>query len=222
MIDSIGSAAATSLTTPTSPSDGTSRTALGQNEFLTLMITQLRNQDPFKPLEPTEFLGQLAQFGTVSGIEGVKASLGDLSASLQGTQLLNGASLIGHSALLRANSAPVRDSGGIAGGVDVPGGYNSVEITVADIAGTEIRRFQIPAQSGWTRFEWDGRDATGEKAVPGQYVIRATAGTGNSSSALATWLEARIDSVAVDPTNASLLVNTSMGAVPLTALRQIQ
>ena len=41
---------------------------LDQNEFLTLMITQLKNQDPTKPMDPAQFLGQLAQFSPVSGL----------------------------------------------------------------------------------------------------------------------------------------------------------
>ncbi|HEU4618215.1 MAG TPA: flagellar hook capping FlgD N-terminal domain-containing protein, partial [Gammaproteobacteria bacterium] len=48
---------------------------LGQADFLRLMITQLRNQDPFKPMESGEFLGQIAQFGTVSGIDEVRTAV---------------------------------------------------------------------------------------------------------------------------------------------------
>ena len=51
-------------TVSSSPSNG----ALQQEAFLELMIAQFRNQDPFKPMENGDFLGQLAQFGTVSGI----------------------------------------------------------------------------------------------------------------------------------------------------------
>ena len=45
---------------------------LGQDEFLKLMIAQLKNQDPFKPMDPAQYLGQLAQFSTVSGIAEIK------------------------------------------------------------------------------------------------------------------------------------------------------
>ena len=66
---------------------------LGQSDFLTLMITQFKNQDPFKPMENGEFLGQLAQFSTVSGIDSLNASFAGLTESLQGEQALQAAVL---------------------------------------------------------------------------------------------------------------------------------
>lgn len=60
--------------------------SLGIDEFLTLMTAQLKNQDPMKPLEGTEFISQLATFGTVSGVKEMGASLETLAASLRATQ----------------------------------------------------------------------------------------------------------------------------------------
>lgn len=56
---------------------------LGIDDFLTLMTTQLKNQDPMKPLEGTEFVAQLAQFGTVSGIQQMQGSVETLASSLR-------------------------------------------------------------------------------------------------------------------------------------------
>ena len=64
---------------------------LGQEEFLRLMITQLKNQDPTKPLDSGEFLGQLAQFGTVSGLADLKSSFTELAGSLVSNQALQAA-----------------------------------------------------------------------------------------------------------------------------------
>ena len=80
------------------PKDG-DEGELGQEEFLRLMITQLENQDPFKPLESGEFLGQLAQFGTVSGLAELQTSFEGLASSLVSNQALQAAGLIGQSVL---------------------------------------------------------------------------------------------------------------------------
>ena len=56
---------------------------IGQEQFMSLMIAQLRNQDPTKPMDPSAFLGQLAQFGTVSGIQDMQGSLSSLSDALR-------------------------------------------------------------------------------------------------------------------------------------------
>jgi len=60
---------------------------IGQNEFLELMLAQLKNQDPFQPLENGEFVAQMAQFSTVSGIEEMNASLKGMTDSLQGNRI---------------------------------------------------------------------------------------------------------------------------------------
>ena len=75
------------------------------------MITQLKNQDPFKPMESGEFLGQLAQFGTVSGLQGLQTSFDWLATSLVSNQALQAASLVGRSALVESNVAPLTEGG---------------------------------------------------------------------------------------------------------------
>jgi hypothetical protein len=68
---------------------------MGSEDFLTLMVAQLENQDPTKPLDNMQFMGQLAQFGTVSGIQELNEAFGGLSAALGSNQALQAASLVG-------------------------------------------------------------------------------------------------------------------------------
>lgn len=95
---------------------------VGENDFLRLMLEQLRNQDPLNPEKGAEFVAQLAQFSTVSGIEKLSAGFGELVDSLRGSQALSAAALVGGTALVEADTftlAPV-DEGGAA----KPGGGN--------------------------------------------------------------------------------------------------
>ena len=80
---------------------------LGQAQFMQLMIAQLRNQDPTQPMDPANFLGQLAQFGTVSGIQGMQDSISTLSDSLRSSQVLGGTSLVGHYVLADASEGEI-------------------------------------------------------------------------------------------------------------------
>lgn len=64
----------------TSQAPNTGQQTLGQQDFLTLLVTQLKNQDPLNPLENEAFVAQLAQFSTVSGITEMNGSLAKLSA----------------------------------------------------------------------------------------------------------------------------------------------
>lgn len=65
---------------------------LGQQQFLKLLVTQLRNQDPLEPVEQTEFISQLAQFSVVEGVESLNLQFGDM---LRLQQLTEGAQLVG-------------------------------------------------------------------------------------------------------------------------------
>ena len=73
----------TSLAAPSASTSSVDTSALkrptqqfGQDQFLTMMLAQLKNQDPLKPLEPSEFLGQLAQDGVADGLHRHAADLG--------------------------------------------------------------------------------------------------------------------------------------------------
>src|SRR6188768_3696602 len=104
VINGTGAAGSSSQTSGTKKKD-----QLGQNEFLQLMLAQLKNQDPFKAMDPSQFLGQLAQFGTVSGIQEMQGSLSTLSDSLRSSQVLGGTSLVGHYVLADASEAVLGD-----------------------------------------------------------------------------------------------------------------
>src|SRR3972149_6116893 len=75
------------------------RTELNQEQFLMLMITQFRNQDPLKPQDPAEFLTQLAQVTSVAGISEMNKSVASLADSLYAGQALQAASVVGRNVL---------------------------------------------------------------------------------------------------------------------------
>ena len=79
------------------------KTELNQEDFLTLMITQLKNQDPIKPMDPAQYVGQLAQFSSVSGLAEMNEQIGSLTGSLRGNQVLDGAGLIGRTVIAPGN-----------------------------------------------------------------------------------------------------------------------
>ena len=82
--------------------ENTAQLGLGQADFLRLLTTELRYQDPTSPLDSKEFLGQIAQFTTVDGIQGMQTSLAAATHSIQQAQVLQAASIIGHAALVPA------------------------------------------------------------------------------------------------------------------------
>jgi flagellar basal-body rod modification protein FlgD len=178
------------------PAAPASRGSLGQQDFLTLMIAQFRNQDPFKPMESGDFLGQLAQFGTVNGIEQLNGAFAGLQESLQSDQMLKAASLVGRSVLAVADEGYLAEGGVLAGAVELPTSATSVQVEITNASGELVRRLDLGAQqAGLVRFEWDGRDAKHDAVQPGHYRVTARVLRGSQVESIDTLLEARIDSV---------------------------
>ena len=193
----------------------------GQDQFLTLMLAQLRNQDPMKPLEPQEFIGQLAQFSTVTGIQGMQSSLEDLSGSMRSSQVLEGASLVGRSVLSTGGDARLGAGGTVPGAVEVPAGATSVEVNVRDASGALVRRFQLPPDEGLRDFSWDGRSDAGAAAPAGSYRLEAIARFGGRAESAPLLLQRRVDSVSIDPAGGAMTLNTNAGSLALGDVRRV-
>jgi flagellar basal-body rod modification protein FlgD len=201
------------------------RNQLDQNSFLQLMIAQFRNQDPTKPKDPSEFLSQLAQFSTVSGIQEMQSSLSTLSESLRSSQALDGAGLVGRQVLAPTDSVRYSGSGMVTGALDVPDGAMSIEFNVKDAAGQLIRRVTLPAASvagGTMEFAWDGLSERGTPVAAGQYRLSAIANVGGKGESLPVLLASRVDSVTIDPTSHQLTLNTAtLGSIALSNVRRM-
>lgn len=196
--------------------------ALGQEQFLALMVAQLKNQDPLKPMQNGEFLGQLAQFGTVNGIQQLQQSFASLSASLQSNQALMASSLVGRSVLVPSAEAALGDSGAVSGVVDLPVASASVSVGIYTEAGQLVRRIDLGAQAaGHARFTWDGTSDGGQALPPGQYRIRAESSDAGVTTARDTLISAKVDSVSLGGTQGLMLNLAGIGAVPLAQVKQI-
>lgn len=198
------------------------RDKLGQEDFMRLMITQLRNQDPFAPMESGEFLGQLAQFGTVSGIEDMRKSFEGLSGSIAGNQTLQAAGLVDRQVLVPAREGWLPPQGRLAGAVEVPPGAGNVTVGVYDMTGRLVTTVPLPESAGGrVAFEWDGELADGS-APPGFYELRASGSVSGQSMELDLLVSGRVESVSVGERNGALkLTVAGLGVVDFGQVRGI-
>ena len=216
---------------------------VGQNDFLRLMLEQLRNQDPLNPEKGAEFVAQLAQFSTVSGIEKLSAGFGELVDSLRGSQALTAAALVGGTALVPADrftldpvdeaagaapgtapadlprmggpGDPAGTARGVAGAVEL-GARGALAVEIVDATGAVVHTANLGTQSpGLVDFAWDGRLANGRPAPAGEYTVRATA-NGQPAPVL---LEGRVRSVSVGAEGAVLAL-AGIGSFPVNGVRR--
>jgi len=195
-------------------------TALGQADFLRLMTEQLKNQDPLKPMANAEFLGQLAQFSTVQGIDKMQAGLSAVASVMESDQTLRAAALVGREALIEADTVELAAGAGLTGEV-AASGAGTIQVEIVDASGATVRRTSVQADAaGGVPWAWDGRDDAGNPAAGGRYTIRATSGSGEDSETLAVGVAAHIDSVSIEPQG--LVLNLAgLGSHPLSAIRRI-
>ena len=200
---------------------------LNQEDFLTLMITQLKNQDPFKPMDPAQYVGQLAQFSSVSGLADINKNITSLTDSLRGNQVLDGASLIGHTIIAEGNKVYryVPEEGEAVptqGAVTVPAGASSVQLVVRDSAGTLVKTQAMENRQGLQGFTWDGSTDAGGIAPSGAYKIEVIAKVGSQNVSLNTSVAAQVSSVALDPSTGALTLDTdTLGEIAMSDVERV-
>jgi len=197
---------------------------LGQEAFLELMLTQLKNQDPFKPMESGEFLSQIAQFSAVTGIQDLQSSFSTLSSALTSNQALQASSLVGRTVLVPRETAVLSEGGNISGTVDVPSSTPDLVLSIHDPSGQLVRRISLGQQTdGQIPFAWDGRNDAGNPVPAGIYQVRATALVGGEPVAVETLTNARVDSVTLGRSGEGLTLNLAgLGSLALSEIRQIK
>lgn len=185
---------------------------LGQEEFLKLMLAQLKNQDPLQPLENGEFLGQIAQFGTVTGIQDLQNIMSGLSSNITSDRSLRAASLLDRQVLVAGTSARMDEEGLISGAVELNQPADSVRIDVLDLAGRLVGTVQLGGQgSGLNNFNFRGFDAEGQPLPAGTYQIRATATANGKPVALQTFTLRQVAGVQINPGASDLTLDLAGG-----------
>jgi flagellar basal-body rod modification protein FlgD len=199
--------------------------SLGQEQFLKLLTTQLTHQDPMKPMENGEFLGQMAQFSTVSGIQELQASFKDFADSISSGQALQAASLVGHYVSAPGSQALLSAvDGNVTGDFELPTSSTDVKLHVIDPqTGATIRDVDLGTQAaGNHRFEWNGLDNNGQMVNPGVYKIQVDASIDGVNTALSTNIRSQVDSVTMGNGSSGLLVNlVGLEPVKFNQIKQI-
>jgi flagellar basal-body rod modification protein FlgD len=183
--------------------------ALGQSDFLKLMTTQMTHQDPSNPMQNGEFLSQMAQFGTVSGIQDLQNSFASFATSISSDQALQAASLIGRSVSVQTNQAALSAGGEVKGSTKLESSTPNLQIVISDSStGEMIKTMDLGMQSqGAVPFTWDGTNANGTLVSPGIYNIQASANIDGKNTMLPTDIQSLVKSVTMAEGTNGLKVN---------------
>jgi flagellar basal-body rod modification protein FlgD len=194
------------------------------NKFLTLLVTQLKNQDPMNPLDNAQITSQLAQLSTVTGVNKLNTTLESLKTSYQSSEAMAATNMIGHGVLVEGDYVNLQSGKGIMG-IDLASAADSVKLVVTDPkTGKDVQTIDMGARpAGTIPLAWDGvPDGATSPLADGKYLIRVVATQAgqqlNDAKALS------FDSVASVTTSAANGVKLNLptkGAVAMADIKQI-
>ncbi len=217
-IDVINQAATAQAQTDKKKSDA-SRDIMGKEDFLTLLVTQLKNQDPMNPDEPTEFTAQLAQFSSLEQLFNLNESMNNVSTAVADSQKMSALGLIGKEAAYFGSSTTY-DGTPITIGYSLDGPATSVKLhlqqdgtTIATLEGSELTK-------GNHFLTWNGLDAQGQPAPIGDYTIVIEAAAAAGSIAAAPLIRSEVTGVDLDAGNGGLLF-TRAGQVSVNEIKGV-
>ena len=190
---------------------------LGQADFLSLLVQQMRNQDPTKPMDSSQMVSQLAQISQVSATQSLQVSFDSLSKSLQGNQMLQASSMVGRSVTVPSAAGQLQASG-LDGAVNVPDGGGTVLVQITDADGNVLRTLNLGTPTaGLVAFHWDGKDDGGTALPTGTYGLKAQAG----NTAVATYVSGKVNGVGMTGSDGAYLDVDGFGGALLSQVAQI-
>ncbi|MDQ6620876.1 MAG: flagellar hook assembly protein FlgD [Pseudomonadota bacterium] len=190
------------------------------DRFITLLVTQLKNQDPLNPLDNAQITSQLAQLSTVSGINQLNGTLSALSASMDAKQYLQAANLVGHYVVADGNAMMLAD-GKATGAFNLGGDADRVTVNVTDTAGRLVKQIEMGATpAGVVTFDWDGADSAGAALKNGKYTLSIIA-SHNGKDISATALAFGQVKGLIPGANGGTLNVDGVGHVDMSSIRQI-
>ena len=196
--------------------------SLGQSDFLTLMTAQLKNQDPFAPVDNTQMVAQMASFSQLSGITEMNATLSGIADKLGATSTADALAYVGHNVLTEGSTAYGRTSGGIAGAIELDGDTTGLTVTISSADGQVLKNVDLGTQKkGTVQFDWDGKTDAGADAGAGPFTVTASASKNNAAVTSRTLVWAPVASVAIPASGAAQLTVAGIGTIPVTAVREV-
>ncbi len=215
-----GSISASSSAASSGARQGTTTGLSGDfSTFLTLLTTQLRNQDPSQPMDANQLTQQLVQFATVEQQMNTNQTLERMLSLQQAGQMADAASLVGRDVSVAGNVLPLQNQ---AAQVNLPaaGQARTTRIEVQDNSGNLVRRTDVTLGPNATTWNWDGKDQRGSQRADGAYRVTISGRAADGTAATVdTTLTGRVTGVGREGTD--LVLRMGRANIPFSQLRDL-
>lgn len=192
------------------------KNALGKDDFLKLLMAQLNNQDPLKPMEHQEFSAQLAQFGSLEQLQNIHKGIESLQGGMGNESKLSALGMIGKTVKATGNEVQLMEGQSVNLSFNSKEGVNPIKAQIYSEAGKVVREMDIDSRNPSNGISWDGKDQEGKGLPSGKYTFRVQ-GVNSSGQAeeLGASLSGRVTAVEMNGNNPVLVVQTASGTSKL-------
>lgn len=213
-------ARAKSMAGPNAKTDGKNKT-LGQDDFLTLLVAQLQNQDPLNPSDPTEFTAQLANYSQLEQLFNLNDSMDKLAESRNNSERLSALTMIGKEVVVEGSSFKLGE-GTAEIGYKVDGTASEIQIHIQDGAGQRVATLNPNELTTGNHFiTWQGVDENGEHLPPGKYSIVIESKSSADGETVGVTPLVRADVTGVDLGDEGAVLITDVGEFSMTDIHGV-
>ncbi|MDO9308146.1 MAG: FlgD immunoglobulin-like domain containing protein [Deltaproteobacteria bacterium] len=188
-------------TTDTTAAAAAMKKSIGMNkdDFMKLLVAQLKYQDPLKPQDATAMLDQLSQLTLVEQSYNTNTALQNLLTSQNNSATMSSVSFIGKDVKANGNAIPFDGTSAASMQFNLSAAVDSAQIDISDSNGNVVRTISATAlNQGDSAVSWDGRDSNGNLLSAGAYTFSVKGTTADGSTVIATTYTAgRIDGVSL-------------------------
>jgi len=208
MTVSATSSVSTATTSTTSSSSSSSKSSLTSSEFLKLLVSELKNQDPLNATSATDFINQMTSYANFTQQESINTNLNSLTDSFSSLVTLNSVNYIGHTVEAKTDTATLTN-GSTTFGYSLSSAAQNVAISVKDSSGNTVWSGSGTGNAGSNTFTWNGKDSSGNQLSDGGHYtisVSATNSAGNSVFNYAT-VTGKVTGIDTSTSTPSLTVN---------------
>ncbi|WP_026972619.1 flagellar hook assembly protein FlgD [Aliagarivorans marinus] len=194
---------------------------LDQEDFFSLLTTQLQYQDPSKPVDNAEMIAQMSSFQTSEGIVELGKKMDDLNSIMNSQAALQASTLVGQQVLVPLDYG-YSDGTGFSGVAVASSDASNVSVTVENSVGETVATIPMEGGAGNLKFEWDGTLADGSAAPAGIYNVTVSATQGGKQTSLPTATYADVGSVSLGSSTSGVVVNLNgLGGISMNDVLEV-
>lgn len=181
-------------------------TAVDKMDFMTLLVAQIKNQDPMSPMDNAEFTSQITQFTMLDEMKSMNAKLEEnlmVGQTINNTAML---SLVGKNVTVEGNKVWLA-AGAASESVLAASGSGTVVVEVTDDTGHVVATYRKTVERGLNDVSWDGYLDSGEPAGDGTYSLSITAAGDNEDLAFTTLMTGAVEGLRYENNMAVVIID---------------